>query len=71
MVEHELCHPRSPPFRPDENEGDIGLSVADVGQEEGETNHELAVQGNAAEVGMLKRLGNWKRDNLEPCFKRL
>ncbi len=54
MVEHKLGDSGSPPFRVSEDEGNVGLGVSDVRHHEGEGDDELAVDDDAAEVGVLK-----------------
>ena len=57
-ADEELADASAPPLRVGEDERDVGLRVAHVGEEEGEPHHQLAVQGHAAEVGVGEGFGH-------------
>ncbi len=56
MVDHEGSDAGSPPLRMNKQEGDVGLVVLHVWHHETKANHDLLIEDNNAEVGILQTL---------------
>ena len=58
MVKHKFCNPSSSPLRVSKDERNTGLCMGHVRHHECKRDDQFAVNNDAAEVRILKTLGN-------------